>query len=175
MQQAKELLHELEPEVHACRLHMSYCSSYNVTGNIFVHFVLQLWCGVISEERMGGFCCLVEVSRVNMSLPLLVYWCIRESYEIGRSSASVDLVRQARTLRLLAKTFLEWDGTANWQKALSAVGKFVVQLKQLFRPSLASGLANSDHSHASGLLLKLSILLQYDPSCDTIPQGKQLV
>ena len=46
----------------------------------------------------------------------------RESYEIGRSSGQVDVVRQARTLRLLANTFLEWDGQANWQKALSAVG-----------------------------------------------------
>ena len=50
---------------------------------------------------------------------IIVY---RESYEIGRSSPSVDVVRQARTLRLLANTFLEWDGHANWQKALSAVG-----------------------------------------------------
>lgn len=35
----------------------------------------------------------------------------------------MDVVRQARTLRLLANTFLEWDGPTNWQKALSAVGE----------------------------------------------------
>ena len=47
----------------------------------------------------------------------------RESYEIGRGKPNTDCVRQARTLRLLANTFLEWDGPAYWQKALSAVGK----------------------------------------------------
>lgn len=47
----------------------------------------------------------------------------RQSYEIGRGNPNADGAKQARTLRLLANTFLEWDGSANWQKALSAVGK----------------------------------------------------
>ena len=56
---------------------------------------------------------------------IFFFFFARESYEIGRDSPSVDVVKQARTLRLLANTLLEWDGSANWQKALSAVGMFV--------------------------------------------------
>lgn len=37
------------------------------------------------------------------------------------TSAHPSLV-QSRTLRLLANAYLEWDSTANWQKALNAVG-----------------------------------------------------
>ena len=31
---------------------------------------------------------------------------------------------QSRTLRLLANAYLEWDSSANWQKALNAVGEW---------------------------------------------------
>lgn len=47
----------------------------------------------------------------------------RESYEIGRGCADVGAVKQGRTLRLLANTFLEWDEDTHWQKALNAVGQ----------------------------------------------------
>ena len=46
----------------------------------------------------------------------------RESYEIGRIPSGVGAVKQARTLRLLANAYLEWDGVTYWQKALNAVG-----------------------------------------------------
>ena len=95
----------------------------------------------------------------------------RQSYEIGRGNPSVDSVRQARTLRLLANTFLEWDGSSNWQKALSAVGKRYEVDQYCSLTVEVLGLANSEHSHASGLLLKTSILLQYDPSSEGISQG----
>ena len=46
----------------------------------------------------------------------------RESYEIGQIPSGVGAVKQARTLRLLANAYLEWDGVTYWQKALNAVG-----------------------------------------------------
>lgn len=88
----------------------------------------------------------------------------------------MDAVRQARTLRLLANSFLEWDGSTHWQKALSAVGNSTIItffMLHYYLPVLCSeGLANSEHSHALGLLLKVSILLQYDPNNDIIHRGK---
>ena len=54
---------------------------------------------------------------------------------------------QSRTLRLMASAFLDWDGDSYWQKALNAVG-----------------LANSEHSHVAGHLLKMNILLLHDSS-----------
>ena len=47
----------------------------------------------------------------------------RESYDIGRTPSGVGAIKQARTLRLLANAYLEWDGEAHWQKALNAVGQ----------------------------------------------------
>ena len=47
----------------------------------------------------------------------------RESYEIGRGCANVGAVKQGRTLRLLANSFLELDRDTHWQKALNAVGE----------------------------------------------------
>ncbi|CAI8021544.1 Testis-expressed protein 11, partial [Geodia barretti] len=70
---------------------------------------------------------------------------LKESYEIGRGCPTVGAVKQARTLRLMANAYLEWDGQTYWQKALNAVG-----------------LANSEHSHPAGLLLKTNILLQHN-------------
>ncbi|KAI8520720.1 Testis-expressed protein 11, partial [Branchiostoma belcheri] len=55
------------------------------------------------------------------------------------------LPKEARTLRLLASAYLEWDSKQHWQKALNAVG-----------------LANSEHSHSAGLHLKVHILLVSD-------------
>lgn len=100
----------------------------------------------------------------------------RESYEIGRGKPNMDCVRQARTLRLLANTFLEWDGTTYWQKALSAVGELLMNFHTiiLYWACIDQGLANSEHSHALGLLLKTSILLQYDPDNDIISHGKSV-
>lgn len=49
----------------------------------------------------------------------------RESYEIGRGCANVGAVKQARTLRLLANAFLEWDRKTYWQKALNAIGQLM--------------------------------------------------
>ncbi|XP_065900506.1 testis-expressed protein 11-like [Dysidea avara] len=81
-----------------------------------------------------------------------VQW-LRESYELGKSDLSfVVAKKQARTLRLLANAYLEWDVTAYWQKALNAVG-----------------LANSEHAHPSGLYLKCSILLRHDPHDVRLP------
>ena len=36
---------------------------------------------------------------------------------------------------------------------------------------ISPGLANSEHAHASGLMLKFSILLDHDPGSDIIPSG----
>lgn len=79
----------------------------------------------------------------------------RESYELGRGCPNLGAVKQARTLRLLANAFLELDGTSQWQKALNAVS-----------------LANSEHSHPAGFLLKTSILVQYDSSNERLSQGE---
>ena len=54
----------------------------------------------------------------------LVMHIYRESYEIGRGCTNVGAIKQARTLRLLANAFLEWDSAAHWQKALNAVGQY---------------------------------------------------
>ena len=53
-----------------------------------------------------------------------MYCNYRESYEIGRGCANVGAIKQARTLRLLANAFLEWDSNAHWQKALNAIGRY---------------------------------------------------
>jgi hypothetical protein len=70
---------------------------------------------------------------------------LKESYEIGRGCPTVGAVKQARTLRLMANAYLEWDSQTYWQKALNAIG-----------------LANSEHNHPAGLLLKTNVLLQHD-------------
>ncbi len=77
----------------------------------------------------------------------------RESYELGRDCPSLGAVKQARTLRLLANTFLDLGGEGQWQKALNAVS-----------------LANSEHSHPAGFLLKTSILLQHDSGNERLAQ-----
>ena len=55
-------------------------------------------------------------------------YAYRESYEIGRGCANVGAIKQARTLRLLANAFLEWDSDAHWQKALNAIGIIIIIL-----------------------------------------------
>ena len=77
----------------------------------------------------------------------------RESYELGRDCPGVGALKQARTLRLLANTFLDLGGEGQWQKALNAVS-----------------LANSEHSHPAGFLLKTSILLQHDSGNERLVQ-----
>ena len=61
---------------------------------------------------------------------------------------------QARTLRLLANAYLQWDGSLYWQKALNAIS-----------------LANSEHNHPAGLVLKTNILLQYDNEDERLITG----
>ncbi|XP_078618662.1 testis-expressed protein 11-like [Branchiostoma floridae x Branchiostoma japonicum] len=75
-----------------------------------------------------------------------VAW-LRESFELGKGNGqpATSSKNQARTLRLLASAYLEWDSKQHWQKALNAVG-----------------LANSEHSHPAGLHLKVHILLVSD-------------
>ena len=77
---------------------------------------------------------------------------------------------EARTLRLLANSYLEWDSQLHWQKALNAVGQWesiqVWFLMSPFQFISITGLANSEHSHPSGLLLKTSILFQFLPQMD---------
>ena len=66
---------------------------------------------------------IIIVSAILNKMELInIFFYCRESYEIGRGNPSVGVVKRACTLRLLANTFLEWDGNNNWQKALSAVG-----------------------------------------------------
>ncbi len=72
---------------------------------------------------------------------------------MGRDRSSVGSVKQARTLRLLANAFLDQGGEGQWQKALNAVS-----------------LANSEHSHPAGFLLKTSILLKHDKSNERLAQ-----
>ncbi|XP_022089919.1 testis-expressed protein 11-like isoform X2 [Acanthaster planci] len=67
---------------------------------------------------------------------------LRESLELGKGEHPIESEFQARTLRLLASTYLDWDPEQYGQKALNAVG-----------------LANAEHSHPSGLHLKIKILL----------------
>lgn len=88
---------------------------------------------------------------------IMYYSNCRESYEIGRGCPNLGAIKQARTLRLLANAFLEWDGPGQWQKGLNAVS-----------------LANSEHSHPAGFLLKTSILLQHDSANERLSQGELL-
>ncbi|XP_064629200.1 testis-expressed protein 11-like isoform X2 [Lineus longissimus] len=67
---------------------------------------------------------------------------LRESFQTGKDQTSVGGKNQARTLRLLANAYLDWDAEQYWQKALNAVG-----------------LANAEHLHPAGLYLKVKILL----------------
>ncbi|XP_071801273.1 testis-expressed protein 11-like [Asterias amurensis] len=71
----------------------------------------------------------------------IVSW-LRESFELGKGKYPLEPEFQARTLRLLASAYLDWDAAQYSQKALNAVG-----------------LANAEHSHQSGLHLKIKILL----------------
>ncbi|XP_038049263.1 testis-expressed protein 11-like [Patiria miniata] len=72
---------------------------------------------------------------------------LRESLELGKGEHPIEPEFQARTLRLLASTYLDWDPEQYSQKALNAVG-----------------LANAEHSHPSGLHLKIKILLRTNGS-----------
>ena len=47
-------------------------------------------------------------------------WCEFERDERERDGNCL----QARTLRLMANAYLEWDGQTYWQKALNAVGGY---------------------------------------------------
>ncbi|KAK3098145.1 hypothetical protein FSP39_016603 [Pinctada imbricata] len=75
-----------------------------------------------------------------------VIW-LRESYELGKEQTSIGPKNQARTLRLLASAYLEWNTEDTAQKALHAVS-----------------LANAEYSHPAGLFLKLRILLETEAS-----------
>lgn len=79
----------------------------------------------------------------------------RESYEVGRDCSGLGAVKQARTLRLLAHALLDHGGEGEWQKALNAVS-----------------LANSEHSHPAGFLLKTNILLKHDGGNERLAQCK---
>ena len=94
-------------------------------------------------------------SLLNVSKLLTLLSPSRVSYEVGRDCPHLGAVKQARTLRLLANAFLDLDGDGLWQKALNAVS-----------------LANSEHSHPAGFLLKTSILLQHDSGNERLTQCK---
>ncbi len=101
---------------------------------------------------------MAQVSTTYFLLSTFTTTCMvslfhRESYELGRDCPSLGAVKQARTLRLLANTFLDLGGEGQWQKALNAVS-----------------LANSEHSHPAGFLLKTSILLQHDSGNERLAQ-----
>ncbi|XP_071957025.1 testis-expressed protein 11-like [Antedon mediterranea] len=70
---------------------------------------------------------------------------LRESVELGKSDHSIGSENQAKTLRLLATVYIDWDIKQYMQKALNAVG-----------------LANAEYCHPVGLYLKLQILLKGD-------------
>ncbi|KAI0226541.1 Testis-expressed protein 11 [Lamellibrachia satsuma] len=86
-----------------------------------------------------------------------VTW-LMNSFELGKRNDAVGHKNQARTLRLLAHTYLEWDSQQYWQKALNAIG-----------------LANAEHSHPAGLFLKIRILLQGEETDDTLRAGLEEV
>ncbi|XP_041351715.1 testis-expressed protein 11-like [Gigantopelta aegis] len=67
---------------------------------------------------------------------------LRKSFDLGKGRQDVGAKNHARTLRLLANAYLEWNPTQNLDKALNAVT-----------------LANTEHLHPAGLFLKLKILL----------------
>lgn len=70
-----------------------------------------------------------------------VTW-LRESFELGKGRHSIGSKNQARTMRLLASTYIDWNPQEHLQKALNAVT-----------------LANAEHPHPAGLYIKLRILL----------------
>ncbi|XP_021377368.1 testis-expressed protein 11-like isoform X2 [Mizuhopecten yessoensis] len=70
-----------------------------------------------------------------------VMW-LRESFELGKVRQTIGSRNQARTLRLLANAYLEWNAKEHCQKALNAVT-----------------LANTEHPHPAGFYLSLRVLL----------------
>ncbi|XP_033123895.1 testis-expressed protein 11-like [Anneissia japonica] len=70
---------------------------------------------------------------------------LRESIELGKDERAVGSENQAKSLRLLATVYIDWDIKQYMQKALNAVG-----------------LANAEYCHPVGLYLKLRILLKGD-------------
>lgn len=70
---------------------------------------------------------------------------------------------------MLANSYLEWDGHTHWQKALNAVGMFMEQWAYFWFWYI--GLANSEHSHPAGLLLKFTILLEFNTQTDRTKTG----
>ncbi|XP_033740842.1 testis-expressed protein 11-like isoform X2 [Pecten maximus] len=70
-----------------------------------------------------------------------VTW-LRESFELGKGRQTIGSRNQARTLRLLANAYLEWNAKEHCQKALNAVT-----------------LANTEHPHPAGFYLNLRVLL----------------
>ncbi|XP_072019628.1 testis-expressed protein 11-like [Amphiura filiformis] len=77
-----------------------------------------------------------------------VAW-LRESLEIGKGRHQVEAKLQARSLRLLATAYIQWDPVQYCQQALNSVG-----------------LANTEHNHPFGIHLKIKILM-YSESGDT--------
>ncbi|KAK7107797.1 testis-expressed protein 11-like [Littorina saxatilis] len=68
---------------------------------------------------------------------------LKESFDLGKERSSVPAKNQARTLRLLASAYLEWNEPGCCEKALNAVT-----------------LANTEYLHPAGLFLKLRIMLK---------------
>ncbi|ELU03601.1 hypothetical protein CAPTEDRAFT_186155 [Capitella teleta] len=80
---------------------------------------------------------------------------LRESFEIGKChQAAAGQKNQARSLRLLATVYLEWDGEKYWKDALNAVN-----------------VAQSKHGSSAGLLIKTRALLMGDASDTTLIEG----
>ncbi|XP_041463389.1 testis-expressed protein 11-like isoform X2 [Lytechinus variegatus] len=103
---------------------------------------------------LARMCYNFGVDAVKSKLPQHAVEWLRTSFELGKECHDFDNKLQAKSLRLLAAAYLDWDAVEYCQKALNAVS-----------------LANAEHTHPFGLHLKVKILLLGDSADHKILQA----
>ncbi|CAG5131593.1 unnamed protein product, partial [Candidula unifasciata] len=82
-----------------------------------------------------------------------VTW-LRESYTLGKDSSDISHKTQARTLRLLANCYMEWECDGWQENALNAVS-----------------LSIKEHAHSAGVYLRLQLVLMTKQTASCIKQA----
>eukprot|EP00057_Strongylocentrotus_purpuratus_P026148 XP_011680622.1 PREDICTED: testis-expressed sequence 11 protein [Strongylocentrotus purpuratus] len=100
---------------------------------------------VTEVSVLARMCYNFGCDAVKSKMPEHAVEWLRTSFELGKECHDLDNKLQARTLRLLANAYLDWDAKEYCQKALNAVS-----------------LANAEYIHPFGLHLKVKILLLGD-------------
>ncbi|KAK7493018.1 hypothetical protein BaRGS_00015748 [Batillaria attramentaria] len=89
----------------------------------------------------------------NKQYDICTVW-LRESYDLGKTRSTLSPKTQAKTLRLLANAYLDWNDHGCVEKALNAVT-----------------LANTEYLNPAGLYLKLRIMLMAKENASAIRCG----